>query len=337
MSASGNTKKVMTAVVRIGVALAAITGLAFSGAFAYPPSLRWGILILVGEIALLLMGFQWHEIVDAFRQARGMRAVAGPSERNTYFWEAAARNALHLGVLGTLVGFVMQICSDTSGPAGFMAAMGSALLSTVFGLILAAILSMLASRSPRTIGTEQASGTKDPVDASPEAHERVVRPVPVLGCIMLLSLMLWILFSPAASGPTMPLEWFVHWPAWLVVFGGALILGLMSGRPLSAGPLVTGFAWAGLIGSLLGVVQALQGFSQASIAAVSEGITFMISSCFAGFIGLLAIGLPLQDRRQNRQGMNPNRLVWYGFPAMTLLILVLAILMVMVPIKIDNS
>jgi hypothetical protein len=337
MSASGNTKKVRTAVARIGVTLAPITGLAFSGTLTLSTGFRWGAMIVLGEFALLLMGFQWPAIVDAIRQAGGRRSVAGASQQNAYFWEAAARNALHLGVLGTLIGFVMQICSDMGGQAGFMAALGSALLSTVFGLILAAVLSTLALRSLRPIGTDQDSGVRESVDASPDVHKRAGRLVPALGWIMFLALMLYTLYSPAASGAAMPFDWFVHWPAWLVVFGGALILGLMSGHPLSASPLVTGFAWAGLIGSLLGVVQALQGFSQMSIAAVSEGITFMISSCFAGFIGLLAIGLPLQDRSQNRQGMKPSRLVWYGFPIVALLILALATLMVMVPIKIENS
>ena len=336
MSASINGNNMVTMVVRIGMPPALIAGLAFSGRFEYPLNLRWGILIFVGEIALLLMGFKWHEIVNAFRQVGGRRMAAGASERSTYFWEAAARNALQLGVLGTLVGFVIQICSNTSGQAGFMFALGSALLSTVYGLILAAILSTPAVRSLWTIGAAQAAETVAPIDASPAGRESAGRWGHAFGHVVFLALILWILFSPAPAGPTMPLDWFVHWPAWLVVFGGALALGMMSGRTFKTNSLVLGFACAGLIGSLLGVVQALQGFSQASIAVVSEGITFMISSCFAALVGLLAIGLPLQDRSHNWRGLTLSRLVWYGFPVVTLLLIALATLMVMVPIKIEN-
>jgi len=337
MSASSNGNNRVSMVVTIGMPLALIAGLALSGRFEYPLSLRWGILILVGEIALLLTGFKWSEIVNAFRQAGGRRTATGASERSAYFWEAAARNALHLGVLGTLVGFVIQICSNTGGQAGFMFALGSALLSTVYGLVLAAILSTPAVRSLWAIGNAQAVETVGAIGASPVVCASGGRWGHALGHVLFLALILWVLFSPAAAGPAMPLDWFVHWPAWLVVFGGALALGLMSGRTLKTGSLVLGFAFAGLIGSLLGVVQALQGFSQASIAAVSEGITFMISSCFAAFAGLLAIGLPLQDRSHNRRGMSLSRVIWYGFPIVTLLLIALAILMVMVPIKIENS
>ncbi|MBZ5497025.1 MAG: MotA/TolQ/ExbB proton channel family protein [Acidobacteriia bacterium] len=337
MSASSNGNNLVTGIVRIGVPIALISGLTFSIRHECPLSLRWAVLILVGEIALLLMGFRWAEIANAFRQAAGQRTAAGASERSTYFWEAAARNALHLGVLGTLVGFVIQICSDIGGQAGFMFALGGALLSTVYGLILAAILSTPAVRSLWTLGPEHPSETGEPIYASPGEGKRAGRLEQLLGHILFLVLMLWVLFTPAAAGSTMPFDWFVHWPAWLVVFGGALIFGLMSGHTFKTGSLVLGFACAGLIGSLFGVVQALQGFSTASIAAVSEGITFMISSCFAGFVGLLAIGLPLQDRSHNRRGLSLSRLVWYGYPVVALLLVALATLMVMVPIKIENS
>ncbi len=335
MSASNCVNIMATMAVGMGMPLASMAGTDFSRRLLYLPSLRWVILILVGEVALLLMGFKWPEIVNAFRQAGGRPTAAATLNRTTYLWETAARNALHLGILGTLVGFVMQICSDTGGQADFLFALGKSLLSTIYALILAALLSAPVFRALWAIETAQENGT-DAIDATPAATERSGFGGYALGYVIFLALIVWILFPPVAAGSRRPFDWFAHWPAWLVVFGGALAFGLLSGRTLKTGSLVPGFACSGLIGSLVGVVQALQGFSQASIPAVSEGIAFMISSCFAAHFGLLAIGLPLQDRSHRLKRMSLSRLVWYGFPVVTLLMIVLATLMVMIPIKIEN-
>ncbi len=336
MSALNSGSIMATVVVGMGMPLTTMTGTDFSSRLLYLSSLRWGILILVGEVALLLMGFKWAEIVNAFRQAAGRPQATPALNRTTYLWEAAARNALHLGVLGTLVGFVMQICSDTGGQADFMFALGKSLLSTVCALILAALLSTPALRALWTIETAKGGENADAIDASPGAEDSFGFWGYALGYVLFFALIVWLLFPPVAAGSRRPFDWFVHWPALLVVFGGALGYGLLSGRTFKTGSLIAGFGCSGLIGALVGVVQALQGFSQTSIAAVSEGIAFMISSCFAAHLGLLAIGLPLQDRGQRPKAMTLSRLVWYGFPVVTLLMIVLATLMAMIPLKIEN-
>jgi hypothetical protein len=336
MSDSRKTRSLANLIITAGVPLLAAIAMAATLRLHYPLRLRWAILIIVGETALLLSGFTWPETAAAIRMAVGRQASAATSPRDAYFWEATARNAIHLGVLGTLIGFVTHIGSNGEGQAQFLFALGSSLLSTVYGLVLAAILCAPAVRSLWTSGTDLASKTAGIIEAPYAAQVNVLSREHAPGHLLTVALILWVLFSPTATGPVAPLDWFIHWPAWLLVFGGGLGLALMFGRSSAAGSLVFGFAGAGLVGSLLGMAQALQGFSQGSIGAVAQGIIFGISSSFAAHFGLLAAGFPLQDRSNFRRGIALSRVVWYGFPILTLLLIALATVLAMIPIKIAN-
>ena len=242
---------------------------AVSGRFAWSLSVRWAVLLITGEVALALMSFTWPEIRGAIRFAAGRTCGAVCPGRAAFFWEAMARNAWCLGVFGTLAGFVIQVCSDASGPDAFLSALGEAILSTVYGAALAAFMSVPLFRPlGEGVATEE-SGSK------PGPFMRWER---WLGYCLFAGLVAWIFFTPSGSGPFRPLDWFVHWPAWLVVVGGAFVLAVLAGDLPGGRSLVMGFTCAGLVGSLLGSSQALQGFSRASIQAVAEGISFMVSS-----------------------------------------------------------
>ena len=334
MLTSISRSKITTLLVSILSPAFLIGVLAFSGSPGYWLNLQWVLLLIGGEIALLLMGFAWPEIRRAVAHAAGRTAKADDSARSCYFWEAAARNAVNLGVLGTMVGFVIQVCSAAGGLSGFPSAFGRALLSTTYGIILASLFGLISLKCRLRIPAVDAS---DRAGTWEQAAENAGFWSHALGHILFLGLFLWILFSPASAGPYRPLDWFVHWPAWLVVLGGTIALALLSGSSFGGASLVLGFACTGLIGSLLGIGQALQGFSMVKIEVVAQGITFMISSCFAVLAGLLAIAYPLLDRSRDRRSMRLSRLVWYGFPILTLLVIAMAAAMVMIPIKIENA
>ncbi len=311
---------------------------AFSGSPASSFNWRWMVLLVIGEIALILMSFTWPEIRRAVAHAAGRTLQDSDFAGSGYFWEAAARNAWNLGVLGTLVGFVIQVCSNSGGLGGFLAAFGTAILSTTYGIILASIFGLISLKFRLRIANSPASNAADDPGTPPQTPESSGFWSQGLGYILFLGLFLWILFWPAsAQGPYRPIDWFVHWPAWLVVMGGTLALVLLSGSSFAGASLALGFACTGLLGSFLGIGQTLQGFSMAKIATVAQGITFMISSCFAALTGLLAVAYPLQDRRRDRRGGILFRAVWYGYPILALLVIALAAALVMIPIEIENA
>ena len=66
-----------------------IAVLAFSGSPGYRLHLQWVLLLFVGEIAILLIGFTLPEIRQAMAHATGRNVRAGDSARTCYFWEAA--------------------------------------------------------------------------------------------------------------------------------------------------------------------------------------------------------------------------------------------------------
>ncbi len=299
--------------------------------FAQYSNVTGVVFLFVGEISLLLMGFTVREVAAAVESVWRATASGKPRERSTCFWEAGARNALGLGVLGTLAGFAIQISSEAGSPDLFLGSLADTVLATVYGLVLAAVFSITGLRVRRqrephtdvspTVGV-QPGGT--PVSGGWESW---------IGSALFAALVLWVVLSPSAGGRFSASDWLMSWPAWLSVMGGALILGFLLGDPADGEALVLGFAYAGGISALVGLVRALHGFAETSIALVSAGSSWMISSCFAALVGMLAAAAARQDRAGRSEG-NLSRLAWYGLPAVSLIFLALVILMVMTPITI---
>jgi hypothetical protein len=132
------------------------------------------------------------------------------------------------------------------------------------------------------------------------------------------------------------LQWVVYWPSLLLVLGGTLALMLFVGGSYSGPTPSTAFAVAGLIGSLMGFIQALFGFAGVSIAEIAAAVTFVLTSCFAALLGMLLVGAPLEDRaiRAGRATAPSvfSRVSWYVFPMPALIFLVLMFFMVVTPV-----
>ena len=96
------------------------------------------------------------------------------------------------------------------------------------------------------------------------------------------------------------------------------------------------FAIMGLIGSLMGFIQALFGFADVNIGEVGAAVTFVLSSSFAAMLGMLLVGAPLEDHavRTGRMAAPSafSRVSWYVFPMLALIFLVLMFVMVVTPI-----
>ena len=60
-------------------------------------------------------------------------------QRSAYFWEAMARNFWMVGVLGSLITFIIGLGSSAGGIQGISTRMTNSYLSTIYGMILAVI------------------------------------------------------------------------------------------------------------------------------------------------------------------------------------------------------
>jgi len=129
------------------------------------------------------------------------------------------------------------------------------------------------------------------------------------------------------------LQWVVYWPSLLAVLGGTLLLVLFVGKSSLSPTITLSFAITGLIGSLLGFIQALHGIGSESMEEISAAITFVLSSCFFALLGMLLLGAPLEDRAvRTAQQSLLSRVAWYVFPMVAFILLVLMFVLIITPI-----
>ena len=152
-----------------------------------------------------------------------------------------------------------------------------------------------------------------------------------IGFALFAGLIFWVVLAPSAGRGFSPSDLLVSWPSWLIVLGCAVALAVLLGNPGDGRALALGFAYAGGVSALFGLVRALHGFAEISIPLVSAGSSWMISSCFVALVGMLTVAASMQDRVRRCEG-GLSRLAWYGLPSVSLIILALVVLMVMTPI-----
>ena len=101
---------------------------------------RAGFFYLVlGSIAVALMGFSGREIGAAFRSATGRPEPGAASIKAALFWEAAARNAWLLGVLGSTLNFTIVLGRESGGIEDVGNRMIQAFIVSLYGLVLSVV------------------------------------------------------------------------------------------------------------------------------------------------------------------------------------------------------
>jgi flagellar motor component MotA len=315
--------------------LPALFGVVFlSGEFTEFMDVPGLVFVLLGLAAMTLMSFSGSEIIEAIKNAWGGWDSNSNLNRAIYFWESAARNVFMMGVLGTIVGFMVMLSNLEEGIKYFFSEVGVRFLSTIYGLILAAIFAVPALVFSGIVGGIGVRGLWDEIENGEIEAPRLRTVECFIGYVAFLSLLLWVMLTPWSSDTFAPLQLFIHWPSLLVVVGGALAISLLIGNHREGETVTLSFAFTGLIGSLVGVVKVLHGLSEGSIADIAAAVTFIISSCFVALLGMMAIGIPLKDRMA-KKGLNQNlslsRIAWFGFPLLTLIYLSFVVALIVTP------
>jgi hypothetical protein len=123
----------------------------------------------------------------------------------------------------------------------------------------------------------------------------------------------------------------------LVILGGTIALVLFVGSSAKGRTYTLGFAVTGLIGSLMGIIQVLLGFSSRRIGDIALAVAFILSSCFFALLGMMLVGAPLEDRSikdlKEARYSTLSRAAWYVFPLVTLILLVITFVLVITPTK----
>lgn len=311
-----------------------------SGRFTNFMDLYGLAFVIVGGIALILMSFPAREIVSALRGASVALGSQPENHKSIIVWESASRNFWMVGILATLIAFVMALTDSTGGIGGIAARMASALVPTVYGVILSVMCLVPAMKLRESqfsipyAGVTEESGKVENGAKAPLSFENII------GYALFAAIIIWTLIRSALSSKDPILEaweWIVYWPALLVVLGGTIVIVLFVGNSANGRTFTFGFAVTGLIGSLMGVIQVLLGFASRSIEDIAAAITLILSSCFFALLGLMLVGAPLEDRSIKAsppaKHSTLSRVVWYVFPLVTLILLVITFVLVVTPMK----
>jgi flagellar motor component MotA len=299
------------------------------------------VFVFLGGIALALMSFSSKDIGKAFAHASGRIDAAKELHKSKYFWETAVRNFWMMGVLGSIISFVIALGSSEGGIFGIASRMSASYLSAVYGMILAVICFVPALKIKGTLN----SLSKEEAHGVHEKPEDIALHYPkfenIIGYVLFIAVLGWAIFTPllgeAFEGPLNPWDLFLYWPSILVVLGGTLAIVLFVGKAVSSQSLTLGFALTGLLATLMGFVQAMFGFASKGIQDIASAITFILSSCFIALLGMMLLGNPLEDRSiyvdRVQKSYTLNRIAWFVFPFITLILLFLTFVMVVTPIQ----
>jgi len=334
------TKRLFLILARILIVALMVIAIIFSGKFT---SFMYGyglVFVLLGGVALALVGFSVPEIGAAFKHAAGVPGHGEEIRKSALFWESSARNVLMLGVLGSIINLVVALSDSQGGLTGIASRMAISFITTVYGMILGVIFFVPAWKLTEELHNQ-------PLEEAPETLEKprqraivTLRFENIIGYILFITIISWTIFKPSLSisSPQFePWEWIIYWPSLLVVVGGTIALVLFVNKAAAGRTFTLGFALTGLIGSLMGFVQVLISFASRSIQDVASAVTFIISSCFVAILGMMLVGAPLEDRMVKAGRIEKHsalsRVAWYVFPLVALIFLVLTFVVVITPMK----
>ncbi len=341
MTNSMDSKKILSVIGKIFILCSIVLAVGLSSKFTNLLNGPGFVFVFLGGTALALMSFSKKEIGMAFKNASGQKGTAEEQQKSSYFWETAARNFWMMGVLGSVISFVIALGNSEGGMFGIASRMSASYLSAVYGMALAVICIVPALKITGSLNTQLKEGIQRVIESPEDKAISNLKLENIIGYVLYIAILGWAIFAPlsgkAFEGPLNPLELFLYWPSLLVVLGGTIAIVLFVGKAISGQAFTLGFALTGVFAIHMGFIQAMMGFSSKSIQEVASAITFILSSCFVALLGMMLVGNSLLDQSVKADGVQKpqalSRIAWFVFPLMTLILLFLTFVMVVTPIK----
>jgi len=211
----------------------------------------------------------------------------------------------------------------------------------VYGIVLGVICFVPVLKLTGELSKYPLQAPSEALEKPGEKAVKILRFENIIGYALFIAVVGWTIVSSLSlyesGSPLNPLEVFIYWPSLLVVLGGTIVLVMFIGDAAAGRSFTLSFALTGLIGSLMAFVQTLISFSARGVKDVASAMTFIISSCFIALLGMMLVGMPLEDRtiktEKNKKQLTLSRIAWYVFPVVALILLLFAFVMVLTPIK----
>lgn len=341
MTRSINSKNVLTIAGKVVIILGLLSAVILSGKFTdfmNGPGLAF---VILGGISLTLISFSFKEMALVFKHTSGRSSEPEEQRKAGYFWETAVRNFWMMGVLASVIRFVIALGNSEGGLFGIATRMSASYLTAIYGMILAVIFFVPALKISQFLDTRSKEERPQASDIREETGLPFLNFETVIGYVLFIFSLGWAIFTPISrqtpEGPLHPQDFFLYWPSLLVVLGGTITIALFMGKAGIGRSLTVGFALTGLLATLMGFVQAMFGFSAREIQGVAAAITFILSSSFVALLGMMLVGNPLVDRSAKTDPLQKtqtlNRIAWFIFPLLALIFLLLTFVMVVTPIQ----
>lgn len=299
------------------------------------------VFVFAGAIALTLLGFSLSQIRAAVMPSAGRPLLDEDDGLASYFWEAVGRNFWVIGVLASVVNFVLNLVQAQGGIQDMAFRLASSFRPVIYGLVLAVICGLPALKLSLTDSRSERMDQPVRSNLSHLKSRSLYRVESGVGLLLLIAILFGTMAFRLHQNPTRnfpPLNFFLDWPAVLIVVGGTALLTMFLG-PRTWGSSVT-FASAviGLVGAIVGFLKAMLAVSHADISSVAGSIAFVISTCFLALLIMIFVGIPVSDSERS-SSFHPGkvspliRLCWYVFPFLVLIFLVLAFILVVTPFQ----
>jgi len=341
MKRSVDSKGIPATFLKISVLLCLVFAVILCGKFTDFMKGTGFVFVFLGGFFLTLISFSVKDAAFAFRQTMGISNSYEAHHKTAYFWEVAARNFWMTGVLGSVISFVIALGSSEGGIFGIASRMSASYISAVYGMALAVICAVPAFKTSGLLETQSREERENIFEEKTGPNIPFFKLDTVIGYVLFIITLGWAILSPllgeAFEGPIKPQDLFLYWPSLLVVLGGTIAIALFVGNSAASRSITLGFALTGLLAIIMGLVQAMMGFSSKTIQDVASAITFILSSCVITLLGMMLVGNPLVDRAVKSDRIQTtqilNRIAWLLFPFMTLILLFLTFVMVVTPIQ----
>ncbi len=336
-----DSKKIAAVFLRLLILCALVFAVILSGKFTDFMKGTGFIFVFLGGIFLTLISFSFKEIRLALKHTSGRSDSVEEKRKAGYFWEVAVRNFWMMGVAGSVISFVIALGSSEGGIFSIAFRMSASYISAVYGMALAVVCAVPALKTAGLRNTKPKDERKNMHEEQESDNMTFLKLDNVIGYILFIFILGWATFTPLLGkvfdGPLKAQDLFLYWPSLLVVVGGTIVIALFVGNAAAGRSLTIGFALTGMLATLMGFVQAMMGFSSKEIQDIASAVTFILSSCFIALLGMMLVGNPLVDRSVKSDTIQKthtlNRIAWFVFPFMTLILLFLTFVMVVTPMK----
>jgi len=338
MSPELNRKNLLLVIGRILFLVILFSVILFSGRWNGFLDLYGLAFVILGGIALILTSYTFKEIYATLLNSTRFTEPYSKPHLSMLLWESGARSFWMAGVLATLLSFVTALTGSEGGLQDIATRMASALIPTVYGAILS-IICFVPALKLKEMAPPLPPAERVTVDESmPNWITASFGFENLVGYVLILAMIMATLFKVAHATTANAIAgwgWLIYWPAILVVLGGTLALSLFAGNLAKGRIFSLGFALTGLLGLLLGIIQVLLGLSSRSIQVITAAIAFNLSTCFVSLLGMMLVGAPLEDwslkNRKAGEHSTTSRIAWFGFPLITLILVIITFIIVITP------